>query len=209
MSASLYDPIRNKKPVLLPIETINPVTSQSTTTTSQKGSIVYNFNDNLLYYSNGIKYIPLVVSTPGTITTLLPFNIVKNGNQTITTTTLTSLTNFTISLDPSLQTTSQWNLTTGVFSADKPLTLDISAEVTWDPLNIGLRILQIVKNSVVLATVEDQPEASDLVPTTQKTREVLKLALNDQVSVRVQKTNSGSLNIQSGVQTKITGLVGY
>jgi hypothetical protein len=209
MSAAQFDYNRNGKPVLLPIETVNTTTFQSSTTTIAKGSLVYNFTDNLLYYSNGYKYIPLVTSSPGTITTLLPFNIIKSGNQTITTTSPTQLTNFSVALNPSLQTTPQWNLATGVFMADRSLSLDVSAEITWDPLNIGLRTLSILKNGVVLSTVTDQPAASDVVPFTQTTRAVLKLALNDQVVVMVQKTNSGSLNIQSGVQSKITGMVGY
>jgi hypothetical protein len=181
---------------------------------AQTGSgIAYDVITKRIYYNNGLTWLPLAVAGGGA-GGVFSYSFIKNLTQTIPSSTPTILTNWTFAPSPpNHDNTGDWNVLTGIFTADAMLTLLIDANITWSGgiTNQGMRTIQIVYKPsagipIVAKTMNCQGEPDTAIDTAQEASIALEMSLGDQAWVQVIHTAGVSLTISGGNTTSLCGV---
>lgn len=173
------------------------------------GGLLYDNITKLPFYNNGQQWLPL---TGGSGSTVNAYALVKNGDQIIAPSVDTIISSWNSSPSPYHDQTSSWNLSTGVYTANIPQSLMVSANITWGQnfTTIGRRFLQIIYkpaagSPVIAKEAVTQPDPNVDIKTTQEATMVMKLSAGDQVWVQVIQTSNTSISIAGGNETSLSG----
>lgn len=173
------------------------------------GGILYNPQSQLMYYSNGLIWLPIGGST----VTGASYSFVKNTPQLVPPSTNTQLSDWTISPSPAYSSLSDWDLVSGIFTSSSSCILTMCVDISWTPGNnrgnrstqieymaFGSGVWQPIKKSVT------QPDANSAVQTTQELSTVLKLNVGDKVRITSLQTSLTNTTIENGIQTTVSGI---
>lgn len=174
------------------------------------GSIAWDINSNLPYYSNGSQWVSFSVGSGLS----KAFSLALGSPLSVLPSTPTVLAQWSTSSDPSFFTIPEFNTSTGVYTAASPQTLTINASVSWSGgiSNLGDRYLQLMfykySTGITYTSKENvrQAEPKINVNTVQDLSGSFKLSTGDQVWVQVMHTAATSLTISSGTDTTVNGM---
>lgn len=173
------------------------------------GAIAYNVSSKRVFYSDGTGWFPI----GGEGTSINSFGFIKDGNLNVLSTTETVLGGWEINSSPTYHTTSGWNLTSGIFTANIDSILSLEIGISWasNESNLGERFLKIQYNSglgwndVKETSTQADPDVN--IVTTQECSIHLKLNQGDLVRVVVNQNSPFDLTILGGRVSSISGFV--
>src|SRR5271166_437239 len=176
-------------------------------------AIAYDGISKRIYYNNGIQWIPLANSGGGS-GGVFSYAFIKNSSQTISPNTPTTVVDWTLTPSPpNHDNTGDWNLTTGVYTADAMQTISLNVDLSWmgGISNQGDRTVQIMYQPfagipIVARAVTNQGEPDISVTTPQETSSFLQMNTGDQAWVSVIHTAPVDLVLGSGNGNGISGI---
>jgi hypothetical protein len=174
------------------------------------GGLLYNNNTKTPYYNDGTQWLPLGGGGPGG--NVDTYCLLKDGDISIPDGVVTILTLWDSTTVPYHDQTSQWDISTGVYTAIQAQFLMITANISWSPneSTIGTRTLQIIYKPaagvpMVAKSSITQPNPDIAIQTPQDATATLRLAPGDQAWLRVSQNSGALLSIMGGAETVITG----
>lgn len=181
---------------------------------SQVGSgIAYDTVSKRVYYNNGATWIPLAAAGSGTGASF-SYAFIKNSAKTIPPSTPTIVDDWTMVPSPPYHdNTSDWNLITGIYTANAPQTLTLMIDIAWAAgvSNQGSRTLQVIYKPALgipmvakQDTTQGEPDTS--IETPQEETMALQMNTGDQAWIQVLHTAPTDLILASGNQSSISGI---
>ena len=174
------------------------------------GGFAYDSITRRPYYSDGFGWFPIGSNAPGTLES---YSFIKDGNQSIPTSTNTPLSMWEISSSDTYHNIPGWNLTTGVYTAPSNEVLTLEVKISWASgvSNLGFRILRIqhmkfgIQGFTTIKEVSTQADPDTSVETTQECQIHLQISQGDTVRVTVEQDSTISIPIAGGNVTSISG----
>ena len=174
------------------------------------GGISWDVTTKRPYHSDGTTWLPIGSNAPGTVQS---YSQIKNGDLTVNPNTATIVPLWETSSSSVYHTFSEWNLTTGIFTADEDEVITISVNLSWlgGQSNLGNRILRINHfdfDTVTTSTVKEsirQAEPDLEVDTTQEVTVNLSLSAGDRIYVEVEQSAPVAIDIRGGYYTNMSG----
>lgn len=174
--------------------------------THPAGSVIYDNTSQRLYYSDGNMFIPLQ-QAGASGTNIDSFSIILNTDQNIISGVETTLLDFIAPVPYS--TVPEWNLGSGVYTANTLQKTNFSVNVEWSGgvTNLGKRYIRIYLNGGVQPVKEESTQAdpNKLIPTSQNTSVTLTLSPGDYVEIKVFQDSGLAIPITQGFRSGISG----
>lgn len=176
-------------------------------------AIAYDGISKRIYYNTGTAWIALANSGSST-GGVFSYAFIKDAAQVIVPSTPTIVTDWTLTPSPpNHDNTGDWNLTTGVYTADAPQTLSLNVDLSWmaGVSNQGDRTVQIIYqpfagSPIVAREVTTQGEPDMNVNTPQETSTFLQMSIGDQAWITVSHTAPVNLILDAGNRNGISGI---
>jgi hypothetical protein len=174
------------------------------------GGLAWDVVTKRPYHSDGFTWLPIGGGAPGTVKS---YSQIKNEPQNIPPKTPVILADWDISTSPAYHTISEWNLTTGIYTAGNIETASIQANISWagKVSNLGNRILRIQFfdfSTATTTTIKESITQADpdlRVDTTQNVAIHIAMEPGDRVFIEVEHTAPIPLIICGGDCTSMSG----
>ena len=174
------------------------------------GSIVYDPTANIVFYSNGFDWFPLMTGSGGAVTQGYSFS--KSGALGVLSGVETVITSWSIAGSPAYSTLAGWDLVAGIYTAMIEENISVHVNMTWSSgfSTLGNRILRIQykPNAGAWATIKEmvtQPDANIAIVTTQEACINALLQIGDSIRVAVFQDSGIAIDVTAGTQTTVCG----
>lgn len=200
-----FNNIRSTQTDVLP----NIVSSQPPPNT--QGAIAYDTVTRKIFFNNGSMWSPIASST--NVSSLGSYSLVLEADQVVLPNVPTLLQPWVV--PPPYHTLPNWNLSTGIFTADQPEYLNVEANIDWAPgaTNLGTRYLRVmwfdssISTTNIVKEVIAQASPSVNIDTTQGLAINLQIGAGDQVWCEVEHDAPVDLIITGGDNSTICGFL--
>ena len=173
------------------------------------GGIAYDTITRRPYYSDGLGWFPIGTGVISGATN--SYSFIKDGDQSISTGTVTTLIGWEIASSSVYHTIPGWNLTTGIYTSSVNEKFTLYVNISWEAgvSNLGDRILRVEVDTgagfLVVKEVVTQADAKTAVETTQELQIHLSLDATDRVRVIVEHNAPISIVVAGGNHTSVSG----